>query len=151
RRLGPLARRLMGQVHLFAVQTQDYAACYRALGAAAERVHVTGSVKFDGVEADPHNPRTEDLRRLLGIGPEDLVWVAGSTQAPEEAIVLNIFRRLRHEHPNLHLLLVPRQRERFDEVAALLGRSGLPVLRRSTLPGAVPDPRAVILVDTIGE
>ncbi|HEV3255415.1 MAG TPA: 3-deoxy-D-manno-octulosonic acid transferase [Gemmataceae bacterium] len=151
RLLGRLARRLVGKIHLFAVQTEDYASCYRALGAARERVQVTGSVKFDGVEADRRNPRTHELRRLLGIEPGALVWIAGSTQAPEEEIVLDIFRRVRDEHPNLRLLLVPRQKERFEEVASLLWRSGLPFLRRRMLPCTIPDTRAVILVDTIGD
>src|SRR5947209_63479 len=42
RLLGGLARRLIGSLDALAVQTEEYAACYRALGAAPERVHVTG-------------------------------------------------------------------------------------------------------------
>jgi 3-deoxy-D-manno-octulosonic-acid transferase len=148
RRLGALARRLFGRLDLCAVQTEEYAACYRALGVAPQRVHVTGSVKYDGVETDRQNPRTEELRRRLGVGPDDLVWVAGSTQAPEEPIALDIFRRARERHSNLRLFLVPRQRERFEEVAGLLRRSGLPFGRRSEGGDAT---QPVVLVDTIGE
>jgi len=151
RLLGRLARRLVGHVSLFAVQTEEHAACYRALGVAADRIHVTGSVKFDGVEAERDNHRTVELGRLFGIKAGDLVWIAGSTQAPEEEVALGIFQRVRDQHPNLRLLLVPRQRERFEEVATLLWRSGLAFLRRSALRSPVTDPRAVILVDTIGE
>src|SRR4030095_480199 len=66
---------------------------------------------------------------------------------------------------NLRLIIVPRQKDRFDEVAALLERSRLPFVRRSALgsprfcePGLnTPHPsplttrQPVILVDTIGE
>jgi 3-deoxy-D-manno-octulosonic-acid transferase len=52
---------------------------------------------------------------------------------------------------NLRLLLVPRQKERFEEVAALLQRSGQRFFRRSKLDAPAADPRAVILMDTIGE
>jgi 3-deoxy-D-manno-octulosonic-acid transferase len=146
--LGPLARRLWHCPDLLGVQTEEYAANLRALGVAPQRIVVTGSVKYDGAGGDRHNPRTEGLRRLLGVTGEDLVWVAGSTQAPEEEIVLEVYRRARQEHPNLRLVLVPRQRDRFDEVARLLQRSGLPFVRRSSLS----DPRSsLVLVDTIGE
>jgi 3-deoxy-D-manno-octulosonic-acid transferase len=148
RRLGPLSRWLMRRLDLLAMQSDAYAAAVRGLGAAPERVHVTGSVKFDGVTTDRHNPRTETLRQVFGVSENDLVWIAGSTQAPEEQIVIDLFKRLRATHPNLRLFLVPRQKDRFDKVAKLLERAGLPFTRRSS----ILDPRSsVVLIDTIGE
>jgi 3-deoxy-D-manno-octulosonic-acid transferase len=139
---------------LIAVQTEEFAAAFRTLGVDAGLVRVTGNVKFDGVTGDRHNARTAELRRLFGVPPGELVWVAGSTQAPEEEIALDIFRRLRPGFPGLRLFLVPRQKDRFDEVARLLERGGLPFLRRSALAGnsAVTAPASeLVLVDTIGE
>jgi 3-deoxy-D-manno-octulosonic-acid transferase len=150
-RLRPIVRPLLRQIELFAVQTEDYARCFRALGVAPERVHVTGSVKYDGVALDRRNRRTQELRKLLRVDENDLVWIAGSTQAPEEEIALKLFFRLRAQHANLRLFLVPRQKERFEEVAALLRRSGHGFVRRSELSTPVADQRAVVLVDTIGE
>jgi 3-deoxy-D-manno-octulosonic-acid transferase len=139
---------MLRQFSLLAVQTEEYARNVIGLGAAPEQVRVTGNIKFDGVLTDRHNPRTRELRRLLGVTDEDLVWVAGSTQAPEEEIVLDVYQRVRAEHPALRLFLVPRQKDRFDEVARLLERRGVPFTRRSS----VHDPRSsVVLVDTIGE
>src|SRR5262249_29011582 len=63
----------------------------------------------------------------------------------------------------MRLIIVPRQRDRFDTVAELLRRSGVPFVRRSSLRARsvskdLADSRAyasgseaVILVDTIGE
>jgi 3-deoxy-D-manno-octulosonic-acid transferase len=149
--LGKLARRLFARVDLFAVQTEEYAASLRALGVVAARVQVTGSVKYDGVVADRQNVRTQELRRLLRVEPDDLVWIAGSTQPPEEQIALEIFRQARTQHPNLRLFLVPRQKERFGEIADWLRRTGQAFVRRSSLSGPVKDRQAVVLVDTIGE
>src|SRR5262249_41081663 len=78
-------------------------------------------------------------------------WIGGSTQAPEEEILLDIYRRARTDHLNLRFFLVPRQKDRFEEVAALLRRSGLPFLRRSDIQAPIDDRSAIILVDTIGE
>jgi 3-deoxy-D-manno-octulosonic-acid transferase len=146
-----LARFLLHHVDLFAVQTEEYARCLRALGVDPGRVHVTGSVKYDGIPSDRRNPRTQEFRRLLGVDDGQLVWIAGSTQAPEEAIALEIFGRLQKKYPNLRLVLVPRQKERFDEVAALVKRSRHRFLRRSELNAQVANRTAVILIDTIGE
>jgi len=153
RRLSWLVRGLFRKLNLCAVQTEEYAAAYRALG--AHNVQVTGSVKYDGACSDRGNPKTRDLRRLLAIDNNALVWIAGSTQAPEEEIVLDIYRQARLQHPNLRLLLVPRQKERFDEVADLLQRSEFDFVRRSQItlehpvsPSLCP---SVILVDTFGE
>ncbi|MFL5340072.1 MAG: 3-deoxy-D-manno-octulosonic acid transferase [Gemmataceae bacterium] len=147
-RFRALARRWLGLVSAFAVQTPEYADALRRLGVT--RLCVTGSVKYDGVQTDRGDPKTAALRELLNIGPDDLVWVAGSTQQPEEDIVRTIFQRLQPSVPNLRLILVPRQRERFEPVAQELQRAGVPFVRRSELVGPMTG-RDVVLVDTFGE
>jgi 3-deoxy-D-manno-octulosonic-acid transferase len=88
--------------------------------------------------------------RAAGRSPE-LVWVAGSTHAPEESIVLGVFARLRARVPHLRLILVPRHPDRFAEVAQLVERSGLPFARRSQIGEQLPEMPAVVLLDTVGE
>jgi 3-deoxy-D-manno-octulosonic-acid transferase len=146
--VGFLSRRLFGLIDLLLMQTEEYAQALCQLGVAADRVRVTGSAKFDGSSGDRDQPRTAELRRLLQVQPGQLVWIAGSTQAPEEEIVLAIYARLRPSHPGLRLILVPRQKDRFEEVAHLVERSGLPWGRRSRSERLEAD---VVLVDTIGE
>jgi 3-deoxy-D-manno-octulosonic-acid transferase len=150
-KLSRLARHVWSKLDLVVAQTAEYAANFKALGAAPGLVHVSGSVKYDGASGDRTNPRTTELRDLLNVSDGDLIWIAGSTQAPEEQIVLDIFRRLHPDHPRLRLFLVPRQKDRFDEVAGLLERSGLTFVRRSRLTAPPSDRTAVVLVDTIGE
>jgi 3-deoxy-D-manno-octulosonic-acid transferase len=146
-----LARGLFGRLSLCAAQTAEYADAYRALGVDPECVHVTGSVKYDGVTTDRHNPRTEALGELLGVKFSDVVWVAGSTQDPEEEVAVGAYERLRAKHPNLRLILVPRQKDRFDEVADWLRRTGRPFVRRSSLTTPEVERDVIVLVDTIGE
>ncbi len=166
---------MLRRTRLIAAQTPQYAERLIALGAPHSQVHVTGSVKFDGVVTDRRHPATQVLRELFGIRDTDIVFIAGSTQSPEEELALCAWQRLQRRWPALRLILVPRHRERFEEVAHLVQDAGLPLIRRSMLPpgpsdrqnspgesretpgsaapaaGATSGPEPVILLDTIGE
>jgi 3-deoxy-D-manno-octulosonic-acid transferase len=152
RRIRPLVARLLERIELIAVQSDEYAERFRALGATEESVCVTGSIKFDNAVTERDNPKTRRLRELAGIAPSDVVFLAGSTQHPEESLALAAFAKLAPEWPNLRLILVPRHPDRFDEVASLLDASGVCWQRRSSLGGPAADPQArALLVDTVGE
>ncbi|MEX0611677.1 MAG: 3-deoxy-D-manno-octulosonic acid transferase [Pirellulales bacterium] len=159
RRIRPLVARVLKQLDLIAAQNDESADRFRALGAPAENVCVTGSLKYDGAQTDRHNPRTVALRELAGIAEDEIVLLAGSTQEPEEQIAVNIFRRLARQHSSLRLILVPRHPERFDAVAKLLDASGVHWQRRSQLslassllaPRSSQLERPILLVDTVGE
>ncbi len=153
--LRPLLRRLA----LIAPSDETAADYFLRLGADPARLSVTGSIKFDGAQTDRGNPKTLALAHLAGIrlqttesGPADIVFLAGSTQEPEEAMALDAFRMWSEKFPSLKLILVPRHTDRFEAVAKLLESSGLAWLRRSALETPVsPDRARILLVDTIGE
>jgi 3-deoxy-D-manno-octulosonic-acid transferase len=133
-------------------QNQTYADRFLQLGVEPSAISVTGSIKFDGAEPDRSAIEIVERRKLLGFREDEIVWVAGSTQEPEEDLVLNAFLKIRPEFPNLKLLIVPRHRERFGEVAKLIQSKGLPWAKRSDHMDSVPDPDwAIFLGDTIGE
>ena len=151
-RIRSLMAPLFGRLALVAVQSQSNAVRLQFLGVSQDRLHVTGSIKFDGVATDRGNPATEGLRKLFGLSHAETVFVAGSTQEPEELLALRTWLECRKEHPSLRLILVPRHRERFDEVAKLVRDAGVVVARRSLLETSNrPTADAVILLDTIGE
>lgn len=151
-RLSALLRPTFQRIDLVTAQTQEYAVRLRALGVRPERVHVTGSIKFDGVTTNRSNTNTQRLRQLFQIADEDLVLVAGSTQDPEELVAFDCYQELRSEFPRLRLIVVPRHRERFDSVAQQLQQQGAELIRRSQLTASSTVPTdAVILLDTIGE
>jgi 3-deoxy-D-manno-octulosonic-acid transferase len=128
---GVLQSTLM-RIDIVTAQNSEYAGRFVDLGIPRERVSVTGSVKFDGLESDRNNAKTRELRELLGLAPTDLVFVAGSTMEGEEAAALAAYRAARRQHPALRLVLVPRHAERFQSVAEWLERHGEVVLRRSS-------------------
>jgi 3-deoxy-D-manno-octulosonic-acid transferase len=158
RRLRLLLQSTLAQLDAVSAQNDEYASRFVELGVPQDRVRITGSVKFDGLENDRDNPRTRELRRLLGLSSTDVVFVAGSTMEGEEAAALRAYAAARGPYPSLRLVLVPRHAARFDRVAEWLERQGETVLRRSRLgaPDGARPSRAggrppVILIDTIGE
>ncbi|NMC18870.1 MAG: 3-deoxy-D-manno-octulosonic acid transferase, partial [Thermogutta sp.] len=166
-----LLRPIFAAFDLVAVQDAEGKRRFEHLGADASAVHVTGSMKYDGAQTDRNNPATARLRRLAGIGPDEIVWIAGSTQAEEEVLSSAVARKLSRRFPQLRLIIVPRHPERFDAVAETLSRTGLPWLRRSKLGPAGESPLGtsedagasgnaanggssalpILLVDTVGE
>jgi len=149
---GPLGSTLR-RIDAVTAQTDEYAARFIDLGVPTQRVRVTGSIKYDGLECDRSNPKTLALRRALGLSASDLIFVAGSTMEGEEAAALAAFRAARARHPGLRLILVPRHQERFDRVAEWLHAKGEVFVRRSEGidSHSKRSPAPIILVDSIGE
>ena len=134
------------------VAARSQADADRFAGLGARDVVVTGSLKFDGVRGDRAAPEVERLRQLAGFAATDIVFLAGSTQSPEESLSLETFRTLAPSHPSLRLVIVPRHVERTPEIAALLDAAGLRWRLRSRLDRGAADASArVLLVDTTGE
>ena len=143
----PLVARMLARITVFAMQSEEDARRIIALGAPAERVVVTGNLKTDLVPA----PSRTDWEALLDLGPDVLLWIAGSTHRGEETAVLDVFERLRPQFPALRLVLAPRHPERAAEVERLIAERGLRPIRRTALgPGGAARDAAVIL-DTVGE
>jgi 3-deoxy-D-manno-octulosonic-acid transferase len=144
-----LMRRVLADISIFAMQTDEDARRIIALGALPSRVVVTGNLKSDLVPAAAgDDPGT--WRARLRLGADARLWIAGSTHRGEEAVVLDAFLRARTRWPDLALLLAPRHPERTGEVEALIRERGLAAARRSRLP-ADGAPGTVIILDTVGE
>ena len=134
---------------------------WQELGVPAERLRHTGSIKFDDAaaqEAAPeHGSERLEFLRMLGIGSDDPVLLAGSTHPGEEKMIAEVFLRLRKHFPALRLFVAPRHAERAAEVRAEIEALGLTLVSRvEALAAAAPhrprrDPPDVLLLDTTGE
>ncbi len=146
-RTGALARDMLRCLVAISAQAEADAERFRALGAPAGRVQVNGNLKFDVAVDEQARDKARVLRAGFGARP---VWIAASTHAGEDEVLLAAHRDLLASLPDALLVLVPRHPERFDDVAALVARSGFPCARRSRgeLPAAAT---AVYLGDTMGE
>ena len=153
----PCIASMLRQFDIIAPQNEVYAGWFRRLGASSEVIQITGSIKFDGANTDRNNPETQHLQTLAGISANDIVFLAGSTQHPEEAFAVECYEHLKKDFPQLRLIIVPRHPERFDEVSAMLDSKEVLWERRSVLPETgltkldKADCARILLVDTIGE
>jgi 3-deoxy-D-manno-octulosonic-acid transferase len=142
-RLATLTRSVLQGFAGVAAQTPEDADRLRELG--AEDVLVTGNLKFDLEPSTDQLELGRAMRKLMGDRP---VWLAASTRAGEEKLILDAFCKT--AAANVLLVLVPRHPQRFDEVAALARDRGLSVQRRSE-HAAVRAGTRVWLGDSLGE
>lgn len=148
-RFAGLTRPMLAEMSWIAAQTEAEAERFRQLGARPECVSVTGSIKFD-LTIDPElQSRAQALRASWGADKRP-AWIAASTHAGEDEIVLAAHRQLLGERPDSLLILVPRHPERFDAVHVLCQREGFRTVRRSS-DQPVTGHTQVLLGDTMGE
>jgi 3-deoxy-D-manno-octulosonic-acid transferase len=145
----------MDRVAHYCVQTEEYAARFRAVGVPQDRLTITGSMKFDNVPDSVEPQVRAAYASRLGLGAGAFVLMAGSTHAGEEAVVLDAFAQILRTDARARLILGPRFPERVPEVEALVRSRGHACLRLSALPPAGPAPEGasaeVVVVDTVGE
>jgi 3-deoxy-D-manno-octulosonic-acid transferase len=152
----PLMRRVLGYLDVICAQTEADAARFRDLGAAPERVILSGNLKFD---SEP--PRLSAFPCLLkeaasAVGRSPIL-IAASTMLGEEPMVLQAWSKIRVQYPQAMLVLAPRHPARFDEVAQILNGSGYSYTRRTRLASQEPEilrqvgAPEILLLDSIGE
>ncbi|WP_339523262.1 lipid IV(A) 3-deoxy-D-manno-octulosonic acid transferase [Pseudomonas sp. EA_35y_Pfl2_R111] len=148
-RFANLTAPMLAELDLLAVQTALEAERFSSLGARPEYVEVTGSIKFD-LTIDPALLNRAAALREQWQATQRPVWIAASTHAGEDEIVLAAHRELLKQKPNALLILVPRHPERFNAVFELCQRQGFRSRRRSTGED-VQAVDQVLLGDTMGE
>lgn len=137
------------RIERYCMQSKTDAERIIDIGAPAERVLVTGNMKFDLKIAVDKFAVIPPL--MAGKGGDGLMFVAGSTHPGEEEMVIRSFNQLRENFPNLRLVIAPRHVERFAIVEKLVSDAGLKPRRYSVLSGGASlSSDEVVVVDVIG-
>ena len=144
-RLGKLFSRAIQCADLMMAQTAHDVDRFAAMGVDRSRIVVTGNTKFDP-DAAAEMPLRRELQEFAGERP---IFIAGSTAAGEEEIILNAYLELRKEFPALALIVAPRHLVRVPEVEKIVSERSLKYVRASA---ARFDASAdVMILDTMGE
>ena len=155
KRLGFLFRPLFRKFAGVGCQNEDDARRLIELGCRPEAVHIVGNLKFDAAKIEERRlVDVPNLLRQIGVRPGSRVLVAGSTHAGEEAIMGQVFMRLKNVFPDLFLVVVPRHFERGKEAGRDLQHQGVRFIYRSEITvnkQCKEDEFDCLLVNTTGE
>lgn len=163
-RLSPRSFRRYRQTRLFwkgivrlidttGVISQRDAHRLQAIGMDPSRIHVMGNAKYDGLAARAEDSLEQDMRQRLHIAPGSRVFMAASTHAGEEKIVIDVYRTLLATYSDLILILVPRHPERGTEVRSLVMQAGFSdIISVTDINGGTERAgERIIIIDVIGE
>lgn len=144
-------KEMLASIQYFCMQSKLDAEYIEYLGAAKERITVTGNTKYDQTYAQVTDEEKLKLQDEFGFGRNHPIIVAGSTHRGEEDAVLNAFNEILKAYPEARLLIAPREIMRGNDVKALAEKFGLKSICRSEMTGLVHEKTPVVVLDTIGE
>jgi len=162
KKVKPFTKAMFKRVDLILAQTKTYAERFTKLGCPADKVVVTGSLKYDTAQIMDRVAGSDELEKQLNIKGR-MLWVAGGTGNDEEKLIIDVYKKLveQDKFKDLRLAIVPRKPERFDEVAELIKQNGFKILRYSQIKPAnqqsttelqaTSDEPRIILGDTMGD
>src|SRR2546429_8935085 len=163
--LRPFLRNALSNASAFLMQSEKDAERVRTLGAPADRVQVSGNLKYD-LELPAPTPLSNWLASEIKRSGRSPIIVAGSVGATEEPHALIAFGTLQGELPKALLVHAPRKPESIDAAAELIDESHRKFIRRSRFSvsgpasrqsdgnssaATIPDDVTVLLLDSIGE
>jgi len=150
-----LLKPILNKISFFCCQTKNDEERFLRLGVPKEKIRVTGNMKFDGTDYSDKKiaDSADKYRSLLELKAEEKLWVCGSTHPGEEEIILDVYKRLIHEFPQLKLLIAPRHPERSKEVERIVSGFGFRAVFASDFPYKPCNciARPVFILDVIGE
>lgn len=146
---GPVLRKLA----FIGTQTIQEIDHYQQVAGKNLPIKVLGNLKYDWPAVDQST--ISSLKEQLGIEPNDIVLVAGSTHNEEEKIILDTYKdflanKSKQTNQHLKIIIAPRHPERFDTVARIVEDAGFKAKHYSRNEKFI-DQRDVYLLDTIGQ
>lgn len=139
----------LGALAAVAAQDDDHAARFAQLGIPVSRIHVLGTMKFDGVCMERDETKIQRILRENRLNPEAPIILFGSTRPGDEPLAAASFDLVRAKHPTAQLIIAPRHPERIEEAMEPFGGR---VRRRSRIQTGAYQPESnVLFLDTLGE
>ncbi len=136
---------LFASFHTLSMQNEKDKENMISLGVNRKQIKILGNLKYDTALYST-SARNQPLPFKL---PEyKYLFVAGSTHLGEEAILLQTYKNLKEQFPELYLIIAPRKTERGKEIQALALEKGLQANCRSQINAGGRD---LFILDCIGE
>ncbi|HEY2567669.1 MAG TPA: lipid IV(A) 3-deoxy-D-manno-octulosonic acid transferase [Candidatus Aquirickettsiella sp.] len=149
RRILPLMRKMLNSINAIAAQFQADADRFIALGFPAEKMRVTGSLKFDVILPLHLTEQAQHWRKIWGENRP--VWIAASTHPGEEELILQAFTEARRFYPDLLLVSIPRHVDRVPQLEQLYNSQTYKIIKRSDQNQSKMIDADIFIGDTMGE
>lgn len=149
RHILPVIRKMLKSIDVIAAQFQADADRFVDLGFPAEKIHVTGSLKFDLTLPPRLFEQAQRWRKSWG--ENRLVWIAASTHPGEEELILQAFTEVRQSFPDLLLVSVPRHVNRVPQLVQLYSSQDYKIIKRSEHNESEMADADIFIGDTMGE
>ena len=149
RRILPLMHKMLNSINLIAAQFQADADRFIALGFPAEKMRVTGSLKFDLTLPLSLTEQAQHWRKIWGENRP--VWIAASTHPGEEEFILQAFTEARRFFPDLLLVSIPRHVDRVPQLEQLYNSQTYKIIKRSDHNQSKMSGVDIFIGDTMGE
>jgi 3-deoxy-D-manno-octulosonic-acid transferase len=135
---------LLSRLDLCAVQSEEQASFFQALGASS--ISIMGNIKLMMTPLQIDSKKLQAFQKDVGGRP---LWLAASTHPGEEEIVLKAHKILRKEYPDLLTVLVPRHIERAPSLKEMAKSKGISSALRTE--GVSLKGIELYIGDTLGE
>jgi 3-deoxy-D-manno-octulosonic-acid transferase len=149
-----LIGRVLREIDLVAVQTEEHAGRLRSLGVPKERVAVTGNMKYDLTRPAADEREATALRASLGYSHDDVVLIGGSLHEREDEAMLDAYAAARAVASEVALIIVPRYTAHVPDVERKARARGYSVTRKTDVDrgaAVAPGRDGILVVDTLGE
>jgi 3-deoxy-D-manno-octulosonic-acid transferase len=111
--------KVFSMLDIIMVQSHIDADRFRQLSIPAEKIKITGNIKFDQPVETKEPCFISEIKLQLEIKPDTPVFLAGSTHECEEKILCHVFKRLLNSCPDLVMIVAPRNPDRCREISSL--------------------------------
>ena len=150
--LRPLFKNILGKFDSFSMITEEDKRRIMAMGADPVKIVVNGNAKYDLLTELADFSIEKDMRRIFNLEETTPVFIAGSTRTGEEAMLIDVYKKIIKEFPETVLFIAPRHIARAKDIASLLERNQLEYQFRSEFKdGSSKRDKRVVIVDSFGE
>jgi 3-deoxy-D-manno-octulosonic-acid transferase len=126
---------------------------FKNIGMDSAKIKVLGNAKYDALASLAAPALQKEIARQFNVRKNERFFVAGSTHAGEEKIIIDVYQELLKHYPEFKLIIVPRHIERTKDILGLLQQTNFnDVLTLTDInKGRKRRDERIIVIDVIGE
>jgi 3-deoxy-D-manno-octulosonic-acid transferase len=142
-------KRILDNIDLFLVQTEQDQKRLEKMGAIPERIKVAGNLKAEINLKEMSEKDLSNMKKELNLSDRYKTVVAGSTRKGEDKILLKAFSKALSERKDIRFIIAPRHMNRVSEIMNCCETLRLKAVKKTFL--YKEKEWEVLILDTIGE